>query len=46
MLVQRSDSGDLHVRRHATWGMSVKTGNKFDQTATVKLNFAFDEFEF
>jgi hypothetical protein len=22
-LVQRSDSGDLHVRRHATWGMSV-----------------------
>ena len=21
-LVQRLDSGDLHVRRHATWGMS------------------------
>ena len=22
MLVQRSDSGNLHVSRHATWGMS------------------------
>ncbi len=24
MLVQRLDSGDLHVKRHATWGMSGK----------------------
>jgi hypothetical protein len=25
MLVQRLDSDDLHVKRHATWGMSVET---------------------
>jgi hypothetical protein len=24
MLVQRSDSGDFHIRRHATWGMPDK----------------------
>jgi hypothetical protein len=23
-LVQRADSGDFHIRRHATWGMPDK----------------------
>lgn len=36
MLVQRSDSGDLHVKRHSTWGISV-TGNTQLRNAISKL---------
>ena len=28
MIVLRSDSGETHVRRHATWGMYVDTAMK------------------
>ena len=35
MLVQRSDSGETHARRHATWGMSVETVEMLALCATI-----------
>ena len=32
MLVQRLDSDDLHVKRHATWGMSAIISGKMRRT--------------
>jgi hypothetical protein len=38
MLVQRVDSGEIHVSRHATWGMSAYEVNAigFDEVAETE----------
>ena len=37
MIVLRSDSGETHVRRHATWGMYVETPGHISVAINTQL---------